>query len=70
MDFGHWENAERGMDRRKLHDVPVWRDSDAYTPLERDVMEYAEAMTATRPRSATTSPGGCGRRWASRPSWS
>ncbi|MFE2051855.1 carboxymuconolactone decarboxylase family protein [Streptomyces sp. NPDC059459] len=49
MDFGHWENAERGMDRRKLHDVPVWRESDAYTPAERDVMEYAEAMTATPP---------------------
>ncbi|WP_077801596.1 carboxymuconolactone decarboxylase family protein [Streptomyces sp. JHA26] len=49
MDFGYWENAERGMDRRKLHDVPVWRESDAYTPLERDVMEYAEAATATPP---------------------
>lgn len=49
MDFGYWENAERGMDRRKLHDVPVWRESDAYTPLERDVMEYAEAVTATPP---------------------
>jgi alkylhydroperoxidase family enzyme len=49
MDFGYWENAERGMDRRKLHDVPVWRESDVYTPLERDVMEYAEAVTATPP---------------------
>ncbi|MFI1395647.1 carboxymuconolactone decarboxylase family protein [Streptomyces sp. NPDC020681] len=49
MDFGHWENRERGMDVRKVHDVPVWRDSDAYTELERDVMEYAEAMTANPP---------------------
>ncbi|AKZ59471.1 hypothetical protein SAM23877_6426 [Streptomyces ambofaciens ATCC 23877] len=49
MDFGYWENAGRGMDPRKLHDVPVWRGSDAYTPAERDVMEYAEAMTATPP---------------------
>lgn len=49
MDFGFWENAERGMDRRKLHEVPEWRDSEVYTPLERDVMEYAEAMTATPP---------------------
>ncbi|MFB7090430.1 carboxymuconolactone decarboxylase family protein [Streptomyces sp. NPDC056296] len=49
MDFGYWENAERGMDRRKLHDVPAWRESDVYTPLERDVMEYAEAVTATPP---------------------
>ena len=49
MDFGHWVSRERGMDVRKLHDVPVWRDSDAYTALERDVMEYAEAMTANPP---------------------
>ncbi|GAA0922627.1 carboxymuconolactone decarboxylase family protein [Streptomyces thermoalcalitolerans] len=49
MDFGYWVNRERGMDPRKVQDVPVWRDSDAYTPLERDVMEYAEAMTATPP---------------------
>lgn len=49
MDFGHWLNRERGMDPRKVQEVPVWRDSDVYTPLERDVMEYAEAMTATPP---------------------
>ncbi|MFB9517665.1 carboxymuconolactone decarboxylase family protein [Streptomyces purpureus] len=49
MDFGHWENTRRGMDARKIQDVPFWRDSDAYTPLERDVMEYAEAMTANPP---------------------
>lgn len=49
MDFGYWEFRQQGMDRRKLHDVPVWRDSDAYSPLERSVMEYAEAMTATPP---------------------
>ncbi|CAL9587626.1 hypothetical protein SUDANB58_05166 [Streptomyces sp. enrichment culture] len=49
VDFGFWENTERGVDPRKLRDVPLWRDSDAYTPLERDVMEYAEAMTATPP---------------------
>ncbi|MGX4688527.1 carboxymuconolactone decarboxylase family protein [Streptomyces sp. JNUCC 63] len=49
MDFGHWVSRERGMDPRKVRDVPVWRDSDAYTSLERDVMAYAEAMTATPP---------------------
>ncbi|ATL32176.1 carboxymuconolactone decarboxylase family protein [Streptomyces formicae] len=49
MDFGFWESHRRGMDAHKLHDVPAWRDSDAYTPLERDVMEYAEAMSATPP---------------------
>ncbi|MFD7227751.1 carboxymuconolactone decarboxylase family protein [Streptomyces sp. NPDC059881] len=49
MDFGHWENQRRGMDVRKVRDVPVWRRSTVYTPLERDVMEYAEAMTANPP---------------------
>ncbi|QIP83472.1 carboxymuconolactone decarboxylase family protein [Streptomyces sp. Tu 2975] len=49
MDFGHWENRQRGMDARKVRDVPMWRESDAYTPLERDVMEFAEAMTANPP---------------------
>lgn len=49
MDFGYWLSRERGMSPEKVQDVPVWRDSDAYTPLERDVMAYAEAMTATPP---------------------
>ena len=49
MDFGYWVSRERGMAREKLVDVPRWRDSDVYTELERDVMEYAEAMTATPP---------------------
>ncbi|MFD0419058.1 carboxymuconolactone decarboxylase family protein [Streptomyces sp. NPDC127108] len=49
MDFGHWESQRRGLDPRKLRDVPLWRESDVYTPLERDVMAYAEAMTANAP---------------------
>ncbi|MET7854610.1 carboxymuconolactone decarboxylase family protein [Streptomyces avermitilis] len=52
MDFGYWVSRERGMAREKLLDVPSWRDSAAYTPLERDVMEYAEAMTLTPPAVA------------------
>ncbi|MEU0391544.1 carboxymuconolactone decarboxylase family protein [Streptomyces sp. NPDC006208] len=52
MDFGHWESRRQGMDARKVQDVPVWRESDAYSPLERDVMEYAEAMTANPPQVA------------------
>ncbi|GGR52886.1 carboxymuconolactone decarboxylase family protein [Streptomyces netropsis] len=49
VDFGYWENRRHGMPHEKLHDVPRWRESEVYTPLERDVMEYAEAMTATPP---------------------
>ena len=52
MDFGYWVGRERGMAREKLLDVPRWRESEVYTPLERDVLEYAEAMTATPPASA------------------
>ncbi|MFF8711895.1 carboxymuconolactone decarboxylase family protein [Streptomyces sp. NPDC015184] len=49
LDFGYWQNHRHGMDPRKLRDVPVWRESETYTPLERDVMEYAEAMSVTPP---------------------
>jgi alkylhydroperoxidase family enzyme len=31
----------------KASQVPAWRESEVFTPLERDVLEYAEAMTAT-----------------------
>ena len=49
MDFGYWEFHHQGVDPAKLRDVPGWRDSDVYTDLERAVMDYAEAMTATPP---------------------
>ncbi|WP_424890787.1 carboxymuconolactone decarboxylase family protein [Streptomyces sp. XH2] len=49
MDFGYWLNRGHGLSHEKLQDVPVWRESRAYAPLERDVMAYAEAMTATPP---------------------
>ncbi|WP_209313665.1 carboxymuconolactone decarboxylase family protein [Blastococcus sp. TF02A-35] len=47
LDFGYWESAQRGVDPRKLRDVPRWRDSDVYSDVERQVMAYAEAMTTT-----------------------
>jgi AhpD family alkylhydroperoxidase len=49
MDFGYWENHHAGVDPAKLRQVNRWRDSDLYTALERRVMAYAEAMTATPP---------------------
>jgi alkylhydroperoxidase family enzyme len=33
----------------KAREVPRWRTSDVFTPLERDVLEYAEAMSQTPP---------------------
>ncbi|WP_255955817.1 carboxymuconolactone decarboxylase family protein [Streptomyces odontomachi] len=49
MDFGYWVSHRAGVDPEKLRSVPGWRDSDVYTPLERDVLEYAEAMSLTPP---------------------
>jgi alkylhydroperoxidase family enzyme len=49
MDFGYWVSVNQGVDRRKIEDVPRWRSSTAYTDLERRVLDYAEAMTATPP---------------------
>jgi alkylhydroperoxidase family enzyme len=49
VDFGYWETTNRGIDPVKMRDVPRWRESGAYTDLERQVMAYAEAVTATPP---------------------
>jgi alkylhydroperoxidase family enzyme len=49
LDFGYFHAHNEGLDELKASQVPVWRTSDAFTPLERDVLEFAEAMTATPP---------------------
>ena len=49
LDFGYFHAHNEGLDERKASQVPVWRTSDVFTPLERDVLGYAEAMTATPP---------------------
>jgi alkylhydroperoxidase family enzyme len=49
MDFGYWEFHHRGVDPRKLEEIPEWRSSAVYTDAERLVLEYAEAMTETPP---------------------
>lgn len=49
LDFGYWESHHHGVDARKLRDVPIRRTSAVYTPLERAVMEFAAAATATPP---------------------
>ena len=49
MDFGYWEYHHRGVDPAKLRAVPDWETSTVFTPLERAVLEYADAMTATPP---------------------
>jgi alkylhydroperoxidase family enzyme len=49
LDFGYFQAHNGGLDVTKAREVPRWRESDVFTPLERDVMEYAEAMTQTPP---------------------
>jgi alkylhydroperoxidase family enzyme len=49
LDLGYFQAHNEGLDVAKAREVPRWRESDVFTPLERDVMEYAEAMTRTPP---------------------
>jgi AhpD family alkylhydroperoxidase len=49
LDFGYFHAHNEGLDEAKASQVPRWRESPVFTALERDVMEYAEAMTATPP---------------------
>ena len=49
LDLGYFLAHNDGLDEAKAREVPRWRESTVFTPLERDVMEYAEAMTQTPP---------------------
>jgi alkylhydroperoxidase family enzyme len=49
LDIGYFQAQNQALDLAKASQVPRWRESDAFTPLERDVLEYAEAMTSTPP---------------------
>jgi alkylhydroperoxidase family enzyme len=49
LDLTYFQAHNQGLDMTKAREVPRWRESDVFTPLERDVMEYAEAMTQTPP---------------------
>jgi alkylhydroperoxidase family enzyme len=49
LDIGYFGALNQNLDMAKASQVPRWRNSDVFTPLERDVLEYAEAVTATPP---------------------
>jgi alkylhydroperoxidase family enzyme len=49
LDLGYFMAHNEGLDEAKAREVPRWRESDVFTPLECDVMEYAEAMSQTPP---------------------
>ncbi|WP_243640529.1 carboxymuconolactone decarboxylase family protein [Nocardioides jejuensis] len=47
LDFNYFMARHEGLDLVKAQQVPCWRESDVFTALERDVLGYAEAMSAT-----------------------
>ncbi|MGY1685765.1 carboxymuconolactone decarboxylase family protein [Geodermatophilus sp. SYSU D00867] len=49
LDLHHFLASDRGLDEARVREVPRWRESAVFTPLERRVMEYAEAMSRTPP---------------------
>jgi AhpD family alkylhydroperoxidase len=50
VDLGYSQAHTTGFDVARASEVPRWRESAVFTPLEREVMAYAEAMTETPPR--------------------
>jgi alkylhydroperoxidase family enzyme len=49
LDLAYFQAHNEKLDVEKARQVTRWRESDVFTPLERDVLEYAEAMTETPP---------------------
>jgi alkylhydroperoxidase family enzyme len=49
LDYGYFQAHNEALDVSKAREIPRWRESSVFTPLERDVLEYAEAMTRTPP---------------------
>jgi alkylhydroperoxidase family enzyme len=41
---------QAGADEEKVREVPTWRESARFSPVERAALEYAEAMTITGQR--------------------
>ena len=49
LDFNYFEAHNKDLDMTKAREIPRWRESAMFTPLEREVLGYAEAMTETEP---------------------
>lgn len=47
LDIGSVLVRTAGFSEQALHDLPVYADSNAYTDVEKLVLSFAEAMTAT-----------------------
>lgn len=49
LDFNYFEAHNKDLDMVKAREIPRWRVADVFSPLEREVLAYAEAMTETQP---------------------
>ena len=49
LDFNYFMGHNHGLDADKIRQVPRWRDATGFSPVERRVMEYAEAASQTPP---------------------
>jgi alkylhydroperoxidase family enzyme len=49
LDFNYFMAHNQGLDVDKAREIPRWRESTVFTPLEREVLGYAEAMSQTPP---------------------
>ena len=47
LDLNYFTAHNKGLDEVKAREVPRWHESEVFTSLERQVMEYAEAMCQT-----------------------
>jgi AhpD family alkylhydroperoxidase len=47
LDLHYFLSHNHGLDETKAREVPRWRESTVFTPVERRVMEYAEAMCSS-----------------------
>jgi len=52
LDFNYFMAHNQGLDVDRAREIPRWRESDVFTPLEREVLEYAEAMSQTPPTAS------------------
>jgi alkylhydroperoxidase family enzyme len=49
LEFNYFMAFNEGLDVERAREIPRWRESEVFTPLERAVFEYAEAMSSTPP---------------------
>jgi alkylhydroperoxidase family enzyme len=49
LDLNYFMAHDKGLAVEKAREVPRWRQSTVFSPLERRVMEYAEAVCQTPP---------------------